>query len=222
MLARVEAVARECRQVDPAHERRLVVDDDKLLVMAVEGTLARVERHRDPRPARQLVARLPYFSAVRVEQRERRAGPGENAHVDALGSLREQLAQRGTFLLEAECGIEVPPGEVDVRAGRPDRLGDPRQRFPTVDEGLDAATRARRERCRLGPTAVGRWVDCLPTATTPQPPRVLGADHSLERLADYVVEAVQRIGSHGALMPCAPENLTRAWRTPNRRTSRIR
>jgi hypothetical protein len=55
VLARIEPVARQVGQVDPADERDLVVDDDELLVMAVERPLLRVERHRDARAIYELV-----------------------------------------------------------------------------------------------------------------------------------------------------------------------
>src|SRR6476469_6998946 len=77
-------------QVDHAHERRLVVDDDELLVVAVEWTLSRVERHRDARAAGELLARLPHLAAIRVEQRQRRPRPGKNTHVDSLCRLGQQ------------------------------------------------------------------------------------------------------------------------------------
>src|SRR5574337_1072733 len=49
VVSGVEPVSAESRQVDPAHERRFVVDDDELLVVAVERALLGVEAHRDPR-----------------------------------------------------------------------------------------------------------------------------------------------------------------------------
>ena len=208
VVVRVQPVAGQGGQVDPAHERRLVVDDDELLVVAVERALSRVERHRDARAAGELLARLPHLAAIRVEERQRRARPGENAHVDSLRRLGEQLSQRRPFFLEPEGRVEVPAGEVDVRACRADRVRDPRQRLGPVQERLDAAARARRARRRAGPAAVGRRVDRLTAAVAPQPPRVVGADEPLDRLADEIVQPVQWIWSHGAVMPRAARNVT--------------
>jgi hypothetical protein len=92
VVVRIQPVAAQGGQVDPAHERRLVVDDDELLVVAVERALSRVERHRDARAAGELVTRLPHFAAIRMEQWQRRARPGEDAHVDSLRRLGEQLS----------------------------------------------------------------------------------------------------------------------------------
>jgi hypothetical protein len=90
--ARVEPVAPEAGQVDPPDECDLVVHDDELLVVAVERTLARVERHRDPGAAGELVARHSHLASGRVEERQRCSRPGEHAHGDALGGVGEQLA----------------------------------------------------------------------------------------------------------------------------------
>ena len=151
VLVRVEPVARQGGQIDPAHERRLVVDDDELLVVAVERALPRVERHGDAGAAGELVARLPHLAAGRVEQRQRGARPGEDTHVDSLRRLGQELAQRRPVLLEPERGVEVPAGEVDVRARRADRVCDARQGLGPVEKRLYAAAGARRERCRAGP-----------------------------------------------------------------------
>ena len=150
--------------------------------------------------------------AVRVEERQRRARPGEDPHVDSLRRLGQELAQRRPVLLEPERGVEVPAGEVDVRARRADRVRDARQRLGPVEERLDAAAGARRERCGPRPAAVGRRIDRLRAAAAPQPPGVVGANGPLDRLADEIVEAVQGIRSHDALMPAPRRNLTRSAR----------
>ena len=64
VLAGVEAVTAERREVDPADEGDLAVDDDQLLVVAVERPLARVQRDVDARAAGQLVADVPDLAAV--------------------------------------------------------------------------------------------------------------------------------------------------------------
>jgi hypothetical protein len=50
--------------------------------------------HPDACPVHELVARLGYLAAGRLEERQRRAGPREDADVGALGGVGEQLAQR--------------------------------------------------------------------------------------------------------------------------------
>ena len=47
MTRPVEPVAGEIGEIDAAHERQLVVDDDELLVMAMQRPLVRVERAHD-------------------------------------------------------------------------------------------------------------------------------------------------------------------------------
>ena len=206
VVVRVEPVTGEARQVDPADERHLLVHDDELLVVTVERPLAGVERHQDPRALDELVACPPHLAPVRVEERQRRTCPGEYAHVYPPCRIGEQLPQRRPFLLEPKGGVEVPAREVDVGARRPDRIRDPRQRLASIHEGHDTAASARRERRRACPAVTSR-VDGPRAAVPPQPPHVMGADGSLDRLADEVVEAVQRVGSHGALMP-APRGIS--------------
>src|SRR5437588_12824429 len=102
----------------------------------------------------------------------------------------------------------MPAREVDVRARRANGVRDSRQRRASVDEGLDAAARARLERRIAGPATGGR-VDRLPAAVPPQPQHVAGADRALDRLADEVVQPVQRVMGHGALVPTTTGLTTR-------------
>ena len=88
---RVASVSGHGRQVDAADERQPAVDDDRLLVVAVQRALVRVELAADARPA-QLVARSPHRAPGWTEDRQRRARPQEHADVDPAGELREQVA----------------------------------------------------------------------------------------------------------------------------------
>ena len=166
VIARVESVAPQGREVDPAHERGLVVDDDELLVVAVKGTLSCVERQRDPRAAGEFLSCPPHLAAVRMEERQRGAGPGEHPDVYSLGGFREQFTQRRALLLQPEGGIEVPARQVDVRARRANRVCDPRQRFSSVHE--------MPRRCSRN---AARTTRCLPSRPRPdrQPPRCRAA-----------------------------------------------
>src|SRR5205085_12160362 len=97
VVARVEAVAVVGGEVDAADEGDAVVDDDELLVVAVERPLAVVERTADPRPALERLAQLAGLGAGRMEERERRARP--EAHPPrqprrALGEDRPHLVAR--------------------------------------------------------------------------------------------------------------------------------
>jgi len=176
-------------------------------VVAVEGSLLRVERHRDPRAADELVTRPSHLAAVGMEQWQGRSGPREHPHVDPLGRVGEQLPQRRAFLLQPERGVEVPAREMDVRAGGANRLCDPRQAFGAVHERFDAAAPARREGGRGGPAA-RRGIDRLLRAAPAEPPRMVRTHDPFDGLADDVVDAVQWKWSHGALLPRDAENLT--------------
>ena len=152
VLAHVEAVAGEGGQVDAAHEGHAVVDHDQLLVVAVHRPLPRVERHRDPRPADELVAHAAHLATVGMEERQRRTGPREHANVAPAGRVREQLAQRRASPAHAEAGAEEPAREVDVRARARDLGGHARQRLGAVDEQLEPVAARGSERAGLGPT----------------------------------------------------------------------
>ena len=81
----------------------------------------------------------------RVE-RQRRAPPEQHPDGHALGRLGEQLAQdrRARAGRSAKSGRDVPAGDVDVRAGARDRLGDARQRLRAVDQHLERVAPTRR------------------------------------------------------------------------------
>lgn len=91
MVAVVEPLAPERREVDPTDEGDPIVDDDELLVMTVHRSLVRVEGHRDARAANQLVAHAPHLSPIGMEERQRCAGPREHANVDPLRGVGEKL-----------------------------------------------------------------------------------------------------------------------------------
>ena len=93
MVASVAAVAAEARQVDAADERHSIVDDDRLLVMAMKRPFARVQSAGDrPRPP-ELVAHAADGSARWPEDGNRRTRPEEHAHVDAPCRLGQKIPQ---------------------------------------------------------------------------------------------------------------------------------
>ena len=140
MLARVEAATREIGQVDPADEGDAVVDEHELLVVAVERPLLRVELNADA-PAPQPRGGLAHLRARRPEERQRRARPDEDAHVDVEGG--EQLGERRPAGLQAEPRIDVPACDVHVRARSSQCVGDRRQRLGAVDEEANVVARTR-------------------------------------------------------------------------------
>ncbi len=191
MRGGVEAVAGLVRQVDAADEGDRVVDDDRLLVVAVHRPLARVERALDPRPDREAVAHLPHLCPGGPEHRQRGARPGEHADLDPLGGLGEQIAQENCLpaVLERELGREVPAGHVHVRARLADRVRHPRQRLGAVDENLERATRPGPGAPR-GPSARGR-VERPQPADSPETPPVMRLHAPADDVADPAIRPVE-------------------------------
>src|SRR5436305_8161140 len=115
MVTRIEPVAAEGRQVEAADVGDAVVDDHELLVVAVHRPLARVELHLDTRPRRELVADPANLAAVGMEERQRRSGPDEDAHMNPLCGLREHPAERSASVAHAEPGRDRPSRGVHDR-----------------------------------------------------------------------------------------------------------
>ena len=197
---------RQGRQVDPADERRLVVDDDELLVVAVERTLPRVERHRDPRAAGELVAH-----ASRTSPRSGwKSGSGAPAQASTRTSTRSAASASssrsvGPSSSSRKAGSKCQPARWTCERAAANRVRDPRQRLAPVDERLDAAAGTRRERRGARPAA-RRRIDRLGATVPARRRRVMGADGALDRVPDEIVEAVERIRGHGVLMPRGRED----------------
>ena len=175
VAARVVAVSAEVGHVDPADERDLAVDHDRLLVVAVERVLARVGLDADPGLAREgLQPGLRPPCAL-----GERAGTGapaqaSSAHVDALGGLGQQGAEdrRRVSADELEMGGGVPAGDVHVLARPGDRLGDGGEGLLAVDQHVEPAAGPRRW-IAGGPHAIVGRVERPRPAETSQPAGVL-------------------------------------------------
>ena len=195
MLARVEPVSAERRQVDAPDKGHAAVHDDELLVVAVHRPLLRVEPDADPRPARERVAHLAHLGPRRVKERQRGARPREDTDVGAPGDVGEQLPQRRASPRAAKRRRERPAGEADGGARPCDRLLDTRQRLLAVDEQLDRVAGARPG--LAGCPAAGRRRE----GTLPADPResapVVRSNEPLDALADRVVHPVDGDVRHG-------------------------
>jgi hypothetical protein len=88
-----------------------------------------------------------------MEERQRRACPGEHSHVDPRGELAEQLAQRRPAGRQTEAALEVPAGEEDALARPPDRLRAAGKRLRAVDQDFDLIPGRRLERAVIRPVA---------------------------------------------------------------------
>src|SRR2546423_970347 len=92
MLARVVAIAGVARQIDPAREGHALVHDDDFLVVAMQRALARVEpdlNAHSPKP----VPNFAHVAAGGAEERQRGPRPEEDADLDPLRQLTEQVEQ---------------------------------------------------------------------------------------------------------------------------------
>src|SRR5207253_9355291 len=136
---------------------------DELLMMAVERTLLRVERHLHAGTP-QVLCDIANLGARGPEERQRRSCPEEHAHLDLSRKLRQQVEQDAAISLahERELGREVPTGDVDVRFGALELLGEPRQEARAVDQNLDVVAPSRR-RIAVGPEARRRLERSPPT-----------------------------------------------------------
>ena len=180
MVRRVEAVTGEIREVDAADERDLVVDHDRLLMVAVHRPLVAIERTLDPRRDTQPLASRAHLGASRVKQRHGRSGPQQHANVDRLGELGQQPTEhdrRVTVAHELQRRLQMPAGDVDVRTSGGEPLGDTRERRRSIDEHLDAIARPRR-RVACRPATRRRIQRPLPTVTAKTAP-MMRADQSL-------------------------------------------
>ena len=193
MVVPVETVARLGGEVDPADERDAVVDDDRLLVVAVHRPLLRVERALDLRVADEAIAHLPHVFARRAEERQGCACPHQDANVDALRQLAEQVAEheRLAVALERKVGREVPPSQVDVRLGGAQGLRDRRQCLRAVDEDLDRVAGTRRRALVRPPT--GRWFQRVEPTDPREASPVMAADLLRDLLAEPALDGEERL-----------------------------
>ena len=136
MVARVETVASEGRQVDAPDERNLSVHDHELLVMTVHGALARVQGALHARTADELLSFTSHPPPRRREDGQRCAGPEQDPDVHPPGELAEQVSQpqRVAVAREPEIGRDVPAGDVDVRARPCEGDRDLREGLLAVDK----------------------------------------------------------------------------------------
>jgi hypothetical protein len=116
MLVRVESIAGLVGEVDPAHERDAVVDDDRLLVVTVERPFLRVEATLDVRATRQLFVHLSRVTSGGSKQRQRSPRPGQDPDLHAVGKTCEEVSKDDLLLVTHESKVrrEVPTREVDV------------------------------------------------------------------------------------------------------------
>src|SRR5215208_506062 len=137
MQRSVPAVAAKVGEIDAADEGNLLVDDDDLLVMAVQEALVIVDGDADAGVTRKLPAVVPDVAAGRGEYADGRAGPEQHAHAHTpRDGVRQELTQRRRRLGSLECEMRrrVPTCDPDRAASAADRLGDGGEHLRAVDE----------------------------------------------------------------------------------------
>ena len=132
-------------------------------------SLVEIKRALHARAAGELLAHAAYGRSSRREDRQWRSPPQQHPDLDSLRQITEQIAQSSRLIITRQPEIrgDVPPGDMDMRAGTGERLGDARQRLPTVNQHVKRAPRARR-RIAGGPQ---RWAvqrsQLIDSANTP-------------------------------------------------------
>src|SRR6185312_5788265 len=100
-----------------------------------------------------------------------------------------------SFALERELRRDMPPGDVDVRLGTCELLGEPRQKARAVDQDLDLVARARR-RFPVCPKRRGRLEGLRPTNTV-EPPAVMRRNERVDPVAEGGIAMCEQIRVHG-------------------------
>src|SRR5690242_9930475 len=126
MVGLIEAVAAELGQIDAAHEGELVVDDNELLVVAVNRVFTGIKVALDSRAGAECVADLPHGLPGWFEHRRWRARPEQKPDGASLRDLREEIAERTgvTGPGQLEIGAREPARDVHMGSRGRDRLRD--------------------------------------------------------------------------------------------------
>ena len=189
-VERVTAV--EC-QVDPADEGHAIVDHDRLLVVRVHEAHARIDLALNLVRAAELLDHHADVTARGPEERDRRALPEQQPHVDPLRELGEQVTQDRRLRSpgQVELGREVPAEEMHVRCRLSKLLGDGREERGAVDQHLQGIPLSCRKRA-MSPVELVGCARLVP-AVLPQPSGVVPHHRAVDRLAHRV--------------PCSPSEL---------------
>jgi hypothetical protein len=200
-------------QVDSADEGDAVVDDDRLLVVAVHRPLLRIERAADLRAGTEALAHPSYRPPRGPKHRQRRSRPDKHTHLDLLSELSQKIAQNRRLSLprQREVRREEPASDVDVRLGPLEFRHHPGKRFGTVDQDIERSSRARR-RVTGGP-ATPRSIKRYLPADPLEPAPMVGTDGTANRRSQMAVSTEHEIGGHGPGRRMRSDRLLLASRT---------
>ena len=191
MITGVKTIAAERGQVDTPDERDLAVHDDQLLVVAMHRPLVEIKRALHARAADELLAHAAHGRTSRREDRQRRS-PQQHPDLDSLGQITEQIAQPRRLIVarQSEIRRNVPPGDMHMRASAGQRLGDARQRLPTVNQHVKRSTSARRGIAGSPQRRARRGVQLIDPTETLQPAPMMPTDRGLDAVTCPAIEAL--------------------------------
>lgn len=180
----VEAITRLRGEVDPADERHAVIDDDRLLVMAMHRPLFRIERALDLGGCGQLLSNPPHLTSGGTEERKGSTGPDQHPDLDAFGQFREEIPKDYVLAVALECEIrrKVPARQMNVRARSSELLRDRRQGLLAVDENVNRIPRPHR-RVAGSPTS-GWWLERSLPSDPSQATSMVTADLAADLIAE--------------------------------------
>ena len=155
----------------------------------VRSRASSAQRIRVPRV--ELVAD-PLSPSERVGSNTRRgrAGPHEHAHVDPLGQLGEQVAQRAASPSRSSSkrGVTCQPAMCTCERAAASASRDRRHRPLAVDQHLQRVAGARRRVAGRPQAAAGRRIEDVRVAELREPAAMVVAHLALEPLPDGAVE----------------------------------
>ena len=135
----------------------------------------------------------PHLASVGMEERQRRAGPGEDAHVDALRGIGEQRAQRRALLRPCrKSGVKVQPARwtwgfaASISSAM---RGSARRRRRAARRGRPRAARATPSPPSRAFRPRQAWVVRAGVSVAREPAAMVGADRSLDAVAELGVES---------------------------------
>jgi hypothetical protein len=165
--------------------------------------LVRIKRALHARAADQLLAHTAHSRTSRREHPHRRSRPQQHPDLDPLGQLTQQIAQPSRLVVspQPKTRRDVPPRDVHMRASARERLGDARQRLPTVNQHLERAPRARRRIAGSPQRRAARRIQLIDPANTTQPTTMMATDRGLDAVTGPPINALDQATRHPQSVP---------------------
>ena len=176
-----------------------------------------IKRAPHARAPNELCADPSHGSTIGREHRYRRPCPQQHPDLDPLSQIAEQITQTRRLVVagQPETGRNMPTGNVHIRASARERLGDPRQRLPAVNQDIERASRTRWRIASSPQRRLVRRVKLIDPVNTPQTPAMMRPVRAIDTTADPPVETLDQAAGHAHVLP--PTNQS-ARRSPPTRT----